>query len=305
VIGTAVALEARGLTKRFKGEVLAVDHLDISVPTGEVCGLLGPNGAGKTTTLRMMLGLIRPDEGEASVLGEIMRPSHPVLARVGTLIERPGFVPHLSGMTNLRLFWRSGGGSWPAPHLDRALDVAGLGSAVDRKVKGYSQGMRQRLGIAQALLGQPEVLVLDEPTNGLDPQEMREMRRLIREMAGEGATVLLSSHLLAEVEQVCHQVIVMDKGRLVSTGSVSDLVGHGSAVYLEVGDVARAVATLEGLAGVVSVAPEGEGLTVATDGIPRSALVKALVRARVAVETVTTRNRLEDAFLDLLGDDHR
>jgi ABC-2 type transport system ATP-binding protein len=299
------ALEVRGLTKRFKGDVLAVDHVDFSVEHGQVCGLLGPNGAGKTTTLRMMLGLIQPDAGSASVLGHEMRPSHPVLSRVGTLIERPGFVPHLTGMANLRLFWRAGGESWPSPHLDQALDVAGLGSAVDRKVKGYSQGMRQRLGIAQALLGRPEVLVLDEPTNGLDPQEMREMRRLIREMAGEGVTVLLSSHLLAEVEQVCSHVVVMDKGRLVSSGTVHDLVGQGSGVYIEVDDSTKAVEVLSALAGVTSVVADGSGLTVEVDGIPRSMLVKALVRGRVGVETVTTRNRLEDAFLDLLGDDHR
>src|SRR4051812_30067235 len=164
------AIEAIGLSKSF-GAVHAVHDLSFTVESGEVCGLLGPNGAGKTTTVRMLLGLIRPDRGTTSVLGEPTRAGSPVLARVGALVERPAFVPHLDGMTNLRLYWKAGGGRWPAPGLEEGLALADLGDAVHRKVKGYSQGMRQRLGLAQALLGRPEVLVLDEPTNGLDPGE--------------------------------------------------------------------------------------------------------------------------------------
>jgi len=211
-------VEVRGLTKQFKG-VLAVDDLSFTVEQGQVCGLLGPNGAGKTTSLRVLLGLIHANAGDTRLFGETVRPSSPVLRRVGALIETAAFVPHLSGMKNLKLWWEAGGAKFADADLEAALGIAGLGDAIDRKVKTYSQGMRQRLGLARVLLGRPEVLVLDEPTNGLDPGEMREVRQLVHRVAEAGATVLFSSHVLAEVEQTCSHAVVMDKGKLVASSS--------------------------------------------------------------------------------------
>ena len=215
---TEAVVDVRGLSKRFRGDVLAVDDLSFEVRPGDVCGLLGPNGAGKTTCLRVLLGLVYPTSGEARLLGEVVRPGTPVLRRVGALIESAAFVPHLSGILNLKLWWESGGTRLADADLEGALAIAGLGDAIDRKVKTYSQGMRQRLGLARVLLGRPDVLVLDEPTNGLDPGEMREVRQLVRRVADAGATVLFSSHILAEVEQICTHAVVMDKGRLVAAG---------------------------------------------------------------------------------------
>ncbi len=293
-------IEVRGLTKRFGDEVLAVDRLDFTVARGSVCGLLGPNGAGKTTALRMLVGLVRPSSGEARVFGTRVTPSNPVLQRVGAMIEAAAFYPYLSGTSNLRLYWEAGGGRWPPPNLDDALAIAGLGNAVERRVKTYSHGMKQRLGIARVLLGEPEILMLDEPTNGLDPQEIREVRRLMQRLADTGTTILLSSHLLGEIEQVCSHVVVMDRGHLVSAGTVAELVAGTRWVYFEVDDTTRAAEVLGRHPGVLGVTPEPPGLTVELDGIPRSAAVEALVAGGVAVETVTARNRLEDAFLGLL-----
>lgn len=292
-------VEVRGLTKQFKG-VLAVDDLSFRVEQGQVCGLLGPNGAGKTTSLRVLLGLIHANAGETLLFGEAVRPGSPLLRRVGALIESAAFVPHLSGMTNLKLWWEAGGAKFADADLESALAIAGLGDAIDRKVKTYSQGMRQRLGLARVLLGRPEVLVLDEPTNGLDPGEMREVRQLVHRVADGGATVLFSSHVLAEVEQTCSHAVVMDKGKLVASGSVVDLIGSSGSVYLEVDDVPAALRVLHALPVVKRIEEEPPGLTVVTDGGPRSDLVAALVQAGVAVETVTSRRRLEDAFLGLV-----
>ena len=290
-----------GLTKRF-GPVLAVDGLDFSVDQGEVCGMLGPNGAGKTTTLRMLVGLIFPDAGEARLLGHSVRPGDEALRRVGVMIEESAFVPYLNGITNLRLWWEAGGVPWSDADTETALAVAGLGDAIRRKVKTYSQGMKQRLGIARALLSRPDVLVLDEPTSGLDPGEMREVRQLLRRVSEQGTTVLLSSHLLSEVEQVCTNAVVMDKGKLVASGAVAELIGAGGSVYIEVTNVRRATSTLNKLKGVRRVVAEPPGLAVELDGIKRSEVVAALVHAGVGVETVTARHQLEDAFLGLVGE---
>jgi ABC-2 type transport system ATP-binding protein len=206
---SAAAVEAEGLAKSF-GSVHAVDGLSFSVEPGQVVGLLGPNGAGKTTTVRMLVGLIRPNKGSASLLGEKVKPGAKILERVGALVEKPAFVPYLSGLENLRVHWLAGGDTWPAPGLEEALVVANLGDAVHRRTRGYSQGMRQRLGIAQALLNQPDLLILDEPTNGLDPAETRRLRGAIRTIADRGTTILVSSHILAEVEQVWSQVLLVE-----------------------------------------------------------------------------------------------
>ena len=293
-------VEIIGLSKRFGAGVLAVDDLSFSVDRGQVCGLLGPNGAGKTTCLRMLLGLIRPSAGETRLFGTRVVPGSDQLLRLGALIESSAFVPHLSGMRNLKLWWEAGGAKWADADLEQALAIADLGNAIDRKVKTYSQGMRQRLGLARVLLGKPEILVLDEPTNGLDPGEMREVRQLVRRVAEAGSTVLFSSHVLAEVEQICTHAVVMDKGRFVAAGSVADLIGSSGTVYLEVDDVAVARRVLEGVPAVQRVDDELPGLAVMLDGGRRSDLVAALVAAGVAVETVTARRRLEDAFLGLV-----
>ncbi len=293
-------VEVRGLSKRFGSSVLAVDDLTFQVEQGQICGLLGPNGAGKTTALRVLLGLIYPTAGEARLFGQRVRPGSPLLGRVGALIETAAFVPHLSGMTNLKLWWEAGGARFADADLDGALAIAGLGDAIDRKVKTYSQGMRQRLGLARVLLGRPEVLVLDEPTNGLDPGEMREVRQLVHRLADAGATVLFSSHILVEVEQVCTHAVVMDKGRLVASGSVTELIGTAGSVYFEVDDVAVAQRVLQSLPTVTRVDAEPPGLTVVISGGSRAELVAALVREGVGVETVVSRRRLEDAFLGLV-----
>ncbi|SDH31310.1 CocE/NonD family hydrolase [Nonomuraea jiangxiensis] len=218
-------LEISGLTKAYRNGELAVDGLSFRVERGQVLGLLGPNGAGKTTTMRMMMGLIRPDAGEIRIFGERVTPGAPVLSRLGSFVEGPGFLPHLSGRDNIELYWAATGRPAADARFDEALEIANLGKALERAVRTYSQGMRQRLAIAQAMLGLPDLLVLDEPTNGLDPPQIREMREVLQRYARDGRTVIVSSHMLAEVEQTCSHVVVMQRGRLVSTGPVSSLLG--------------------------------------------------------------------------------
>jgi ABC-2 type transport system ATP-binding protein len=296
----SAVVEVTGLGKSF-GVVSAVDDFSFSVTTGEVCGLLGPNGAGKTTTLRVLMGLERPSRGEARLFGTQVTPGVGVLARVGAMVEQAAFVPHLSGMQNLKLWWEAGSRKMRDADLDGALTVAGLGDAIDRRVKTYSQGMKQRLGFARLLLGRPELLVLDEPTNGLDPGEIREIRELIGRLTAGGATVLLSSHHLSEVEQTCTNVVVMNRGRLIAQGSVSDLVGTNGSVYVEVDDRERARQLLASLPGVAKVTPQGDGLVVDTSHGSRSDLAAALVSGGFKLETIMPTQRLEDAFLDLLA----
>jgi ABC-2 type transport system ATP-binding protein len=226
-------IAVEGLSKQFKGGVHAVDDVTFSVPKGVVLGLLGPNGAGKTTTMRMVMGLIYPTGGDAYVFGEPVFPGAATLAHIGSFIEGPGFLPHLSGRENLDLYWQASGREKNDPNLDYVLDIAGLGDAIDRKVRTYSQGMRQRLGIAQAMLGKPDVLVLDEPTNGLDPPQIREMRRVLQDYASSGRTVVISSHLLSEVEQTCSHVVVMHHGTLIAQGTVAELLAGRTGARLE------------------------------------------------------------------------
>ncbi len=240
-----VPVAVEDLSKSYKGGLKAVDDVSFRVPPGVVLGLLGPNGAGKTTTMRMLMGLIRPSAGAVYVFGERIHAGAPVLSRVGALVEGAGFLPHLSGRANLELYWRASGRTGD-PGMAEVLEIAGLGTAVDRKVGSYSQGMRQRLGIAQAMLGRPEVLILDEPTNGLDPPQIKEMRDVLRDYAATGRTVIVSSHLLAEVEMTCTQVVVMHRGRLVAQGEVGDLKAeHGDErledVFLDIVGADRTV----------------------------------------------------------------
>ncbi|MBI3687196.1 MAG: alpha/beta fold hydrolase [Actinobacteria bacterium] len=215
------------LVKAYASGLVAVDGLSFRVERGQVCGLLGPNGAGKTTTLRVLMGLVLPTAGEVRVFGDTITPGAPVLARVGAFVEGPGFLPHLSGLENLTLYWRATGRPLAEAQLTEVLDVAGLGAAVHRRVRGYSHGMKQRLAIAQAMLGLPDLLVLDEPTNGLDPPQIRAMRDVLRGYAERGRTVVVSSHLLAEIEQTCSHVVVMNEGHLVAAGPVAELAGTG------------------------------------------------------------------------------
>jgi len=293
-------VQVEGLWKTF-GEVSAVEDLSFTVERGQVYGLLGPNGAGKTTTLRVLMGLERATRGGSRLFGEPVTPSCKQLLRVGAMVEQAAFVPHLSGMRNLRLWWEAGGARMKDADLDGALAIAGLDNAINRQVKTYSQGMKQRLGFARLLLARPELLVLDEPTNGLDPGEIREIRELIARLSAHGATVLLSSHHLTEVEQICSHVIVMNRGRLVADGTVSDLVGSAGSVYIEVDDRERARALLTNLSGVSKVQTQGDGLIIELDDGRRSDVAAALVGAGFRLETIMATQRLEDAFLELLA----
>ncbi len=300
-MGADRVVEVDSLTKSF-GRVAAVEDLSFTVERGQVVGLLGPNGAGKTTTLRMMLGLIRPDKGHASILGEKITPGSGVLRRVGALVEGPGFVPHVSGRRNLELYWRAGGAGLAGAHIEEALALSGLGDASERKVKTYSHGMRQRLGFAQAMLGKPEFLILDEPVNGLDPQQIVEVREALLRLSGEGTTILLSSHLLAEVEQTCGFVVVLDRGKLVRAGTVAEITAGTDSAYLEVDDPDRAWDLLGAMAGIRAMdAAPPKGIVVHLDGATRSDLVAALVGAGIGVETVMARRNLEEAFLAMTG----
>jgi ABC-type multidrug transport system ATPase subunit len=222
-------IRARQLAKRY-GRRQAVSELSFDVEAGQICALLGPNGAGKTTTMRMLVGLSSPDIGRPSILGEPVGLGASVLRRVGVLIDGPGFVPHLTGRANLKLLWSATRQVWPPPALSEALDLAGLGVTLDRKVKGYSMGMKQRLMLAQALMRKPDVLILDEPANGLDPAEVRALREHLTELARQGAAVLVSSHQLAEVQQLATHIVVMNHGRLITAGRMDELLSDGKSL---------------------------------------------------------------------------
>jgi ABC-2 type transport system ATP-binding protein len=296
-----VPLEITGLTKRFRDGQLAVDDLSLRVEDGQILGLLGPNGAGKTTTLRMLMGLIHPDAGTITIFGRRVHPGAPALSRLGSFVEGPGFLPHLSGRANLDLYWRATGRPAADSHMADVLEVAGLGAAIDRRVRAYSRGMRQRLAIAQAMLGLPDLLVLDEPMNGLDPPQIREMRDVLLRYAADGRTVILSSHMLAEVEQTCTHVVVMNLGRRLAAGPVGEIIGAGGALVVGTSEAGRAVAVLSELGGIERAEPHPDGVLVHPDGVPASAIVAALVGAGIPVERVTPNRRLEDAFLALIA----
>ncbi|MCE7001726.1 alpha/beta fold hydrolase [Kibdelosporangium philippinense] len=299
---TDVPLVIEGLAKEYPGGLKAVDGLSFRVEKGQVLGLLGPNGAGKTTSLRMLMGLIQPTEGSIRVFGHKIYSGAPVLSRIGSFVEGSGFLPHLSGEANLRLYWAATGRPLEHAHFDEAIEIAGLGHAVRRKVRTYSQGMRQRLAIAQAMLGLPDMLVLDEPTNGLDPPQIHQMREVLKRYAATGRTVLVSSHLLAEVEQACTHVVVMHRGKLVAAGEVADIAAVGGEATFRVDQPDQAASVLGELTGVTGVEIEGKQVHANLDGTPRSKALGALVAAGVAVEQAGPRRRLEDAFLELVGE---
>ncbi len=296
-----VPLEITGLTKRYHDGQLAVDRVSLRVNRGEVLGLLGPNGAGKTTTLRILMGLIHAGAGTIMIFGRPVRPGAPALSRLGSFVEGPGFLPHLSGRANLELYWRATGRPAGDSHLAEVLAIARLGTAIDRPVRAYSHGMRQRLAIAQAMLGLPDLLVLDEPMNGLDPPQIREMRDVLVQYAADGRTVILSSHMLAEVEQTCSHVVVMGMGRRLAAGPVSEIIGTGSGIVVGTTQAQRAVTVLAGLHGIDGAERHPDGVLVHPNGVAASAVVAALVEAGVPVDRVMPNRRLEDAFLALIA----
>jgi ABC-2 type transport system ATP-binding protein len=295
-MSTPHVIETRDLTKRYGERIVAVDRLAMRVRRGEVYGFLGPNGAGKTTTLRMLLGLVRPTSGSALVLGAA--PGSPAgLARVGALIETPTFYPFLSGRDNLRVLARYAGA--PETRIEAALAEVELTARAGDRFRTYSLGMKQRLGIAAALLKDPELLILDEPTNGMDPAGMAEMRAFIRGLGRGGRTVLLSSHLMSEVEQVCDRVGVISRGALVGEGTVDELRGRES-LWVRADPLERAERLVGTLRGVERVAVVDGGLRIAADAAAAPAINRALVEAGIAVgELRPERASLEAVFLEL------
>jgi ABC-type multidrug transport system ATPase subunit len=289
-------IETDALTRRYGETIVAVDSLDLRVRRGEVYGFLGPNGAGKTTTLRMLLGLVRPTSGSASVLGE---PPGAVagLARIGAMVEAPAFYPYLSGRDNLRVLARHAG--VPEDRVAVVLGQVDLSDRAGDRAATYSMGMKQRLGIAAALLKDPELLILDEPTNGLDPAGMAEMRAFIRALADGGRTVLLSSHLMGEIEQVSDRVGVIRDGALVAEGTVDELRGR-AGLRVRAEPLPEAIELLGALPGVrASTGTDGD-IDIAAGAAEAAAINRALVEAGIAVSELSPRRAsLEDVFLEL------
>jgi ABC-2 type transport system ATP-binding protein len=302
-----VPLVVDGLVKTYSDGHRAVDDVSWRAEKGQVVGLLGPNGAGKTTTMRMIMGLISSDAGTVHVLGEPVTAGAPVLARVGALVEGPGFLPHLTGRQNLEAYWTATGRPREDAHVGEALEVAALGNAVDRPVKSYSHGMKQRLGIAQAMLGLPELLILDEPTNGLDPPQIAAMRPILRRYADTGRTVVISSHLLAEVEMTCTHVVVMHAGRVVTQGLVADLVDSDDTTLVDVEEgvaparLADLAASLESVPGISQVRIDTPTRLVVVAELGRAAVVEAAVGAGLPVVGVSSRRHLEEVFLGVIS----
>ncbi len=298
-------VEARGLVKRY-GDVVAVDDVDLTVRAGDVYGYLGPNGAGKTTSLRMLLGLIRPTGGEARLFGhDPLVEGARALDGVAGFVEAPRFYPYLSGRKNLELVHGYDGGG-PRAKIDEVLDVVDLADRAKDKVGGYSHGMKQRLGIAGALLREPRLLLLDEPTTGLDPAGMRDMRTLVRRLADGGMTILLSSHLLAEVEELCDRVAIIRKGSIVFEGALADLRRSAAAAgwKLRSGDEERALAVCRAQPGIEEPRREGEEIrfTATESAVPE--LVVALVEAGAPVHSLAPEHvTLEALFFRLTEGD--
>jgi ABC-2 type transport system ATP-binding protein len=301
------AIATSELTKRFRGGQLAVDHIDLAVPHGSVYGFLGPNGSGKTTTIRMLLGLAFPTSGTASLLGvPVPGGVTKVLHRVGSLVEGPAFYPFLTGTANLARYDAADRTADPATakaRINHALDQVGLLAAAGKRYRHYSLGMKQRLAIAAGLLQPRDLIILDEPTNGLDPQGTREVRALIRQIAADGITVFVSSHLLAEVEQICTHVGVMRTGRLVFQGSLPELRRTGAArVTVHTADAEAAAKVLAALDLADPQATSGEASAVLGDASPEQVCAE-LVQAGIGVRGfAVTSPSLEDLFVGLTGE---
>jgi ABC-2 type transport system ATP-binding protein len=301
---TSTALSVTGLTKRY-GDRNAVDNLSIELPAGVVAGFVGPNGAGKTTTMAMLLGLVRPTTGTGTVLGASIEDPATYLPRVGALIESPAFYPSLTGAENLRVFATIG--AQDTARIPELLETVGLDGRGDDRYRSYSLGMKQRLGIAAALLGDPDLLILDEPANGLDPQGVREMRSLIGRLAGTGRTVLVSSHDLSELEQVCDWLVLIDTGRALYQGPTSDLLKGGATGLIVVPQRADDYPALREL--LVNrgheVALGDDRLTVSVNGADIDDIAASVNRAAfdagmVLVELSPNRTTLEDRYLSMV-----
>lgn len=291
------------LTKRFR-RVLAVDGLDLTVERGEVFGFLGPNGAGKSTTLRMMVGLIRPTRGTVKLFGhDAWRDHCNALRNVGAMIEAPAFYKYLSGRDNLRILYNTGG-NCTSKEIDEALDTVGLLDRANDRVNAYSQGMRQRLGIALAILGKPELVLLDEPTNGLDPQGMKEVRDLIALLSREhNLTVFLSSHLLHEVEQVCTRIAVVNKGRVIESGKVSDLLRQSDTYDVHAHPSEAAQEVLRGVEWATITSSSDGMINVRLTGRDAADLNRTLVERGIAVSALIPRRpSLEELYLRLMDE---
>jgi ABC-2 type transport system ATP-binding protein len=303
--GAAPAVRTSGLTKRF-GDRKALDGVDLHVPRGVAFGFLGPNGAGKTTIIRLLLGLAWPSSGTMSVLGHsVPGERRSALARVGAVVEEPRFHSHLTGVENLEVNAAARGGAARA-RIPAVLDRVGLGARATDRVSAYSLGMKQRLGIARCLLADPELLILDEPMNGLDPAGMLEFRRLIRELVGEGRTVFLSSHLLDEVQRTCDFAAIVDRGRVITQGSIDALSGSGHSIAVGTDDPSRAATLLARLHGVESASVQDGSVKLAvaandqTDRELVTEIVKQLLHAGLAIDRVTpVEGTLEERFLNL------
>jgi lantibiotic transport system ATP-binding protein len=305
VESTGLAVQSTGLTKRF-GRQIAVNGIDLAVPKGSVYGFLGPNGSGKTTTIRMLLGLVRPTAGTHSLLGGAMpAAAGRVLPKVGALVEGPAFHPYLSGRNNL--FRLDAADRWSDPktaaaRVDSALERVGLLAAAGKRYRAYSLGMRQRLALAATLLTPRELLILDEPTNGLDPQGTREVRTLITHLAAEGTTVLLSTHLLSEVEQICTDVGVMHQGSLVAQAALPELrAAHVTRATVSTDQPQDAVKVLTEL-GAIDIATTPDGVTATMGAVPPEQTVASLVLAGVPVKGFAQSADLEDLFVSLTGE---
>ncbi len=293
-------IQTTDLTKRYGQNIMAVDGLSMRVKRGEVYGFVGPNGAGKTTTLRMLLGLVRPTSGACEMLGE--KPGTPeALARIGALVETPAFYPYLSGRDNLKVLARHAGATYS--RIDPVLEEVELTKRADDRFKTYSLGMKQRLGMAAALLKDPELLILDEPTNGLDPAGMAEMRQLIRNLGRGERTVLLSSHLMGELEQICDRIGVVKDGKLVTEATLEEL-RHGTRIKLRAAPAARARELLEALEGIGEIqSMNGEVLMIEADPARTAEINQHLVTAGIEVsELCTVKLSLESVFLSLTGE---
>ena len=294
-------LEAKNLTKSF-GLRKAVNNLNLEIPNGSVFGFLGPNGSGKSTTIRMMTALISPDVGEVFINGQsIQKNGSKALSNVGALIERADFHKHLSAKTNLKMLARMDGTDFS--NIQKVLDRTGLGSRANDKVKTYSQGMKQRLGIAQALMGNPKLLILDEPTNGLDPEGMKEIRDLVGELSSEGITVFISSHLLDEVQKICSHVAMISLGELIIAGKMENLLRNSEMLMTEihVDQTEKSINILSNFKWVHRCDEKNGILRVSIAPNKIAELVNILVQNKILVSAIIPKTSLEDLYLSKIG----
>ncbi len=297
-------IEARGLTKRY-GEFVAADAVEFTVYRGDIFGFLGPNGAGKSTTIGMLLGLVAPSDGEVRLFGLPPAKQREGLARVGGIIEAPAFYPYLSGRDNLRALGHLRPGL-SRERIDEVLETVQLAHAADRKFGKYSMGMKQRLGIAWTLLHDPELLILDEPTNGLDPAGMIEVRHLLLSLAEQGKTILISSHLLHEIEQVCDRLAVIQGGKIIAEGAIDELRAASTQIRIATSQPERAAELLTELDGVAAVRSGPEYLEVDAPDASSATINMALVSAGIPVDELRIHSAtLEDAFLQLTANEQK